>query len=146
MLRGSSPAKVDDKGRFKLPTVFRAVIEPEWGREFFVTSLLGDSVRIYPLAVYSEIEQRVMASSAVDARVAKLRRALNYFGQPASMDRSGRIAIHPMLRQHAGIDKDITVLGSQNFVEVWDTARFVQNMKDDPLSEADLAGLADLGI
>lgn len=146
MLRGSSTAKMDDKGRFKLPTVFRAVIEPEWGKDFFVTSLLGDSVRVYPLPVYSELERRVMASSSVDARVAKLRRALNYFGQPATMDRTGRLSIHPMLRTQAGIDKDITVLGQQNFVEVWDTARFEKNMNDDPLSPADLAALADLGI
>ncbi len=44
MLRGNALAKVDDKGRLKLPSSFRAVIEPEFGNEFFVTSLRGESV------------------------------------------------------------------------------------------------------
>ena len=46
MLRGNALAKVDGKGRLKLPSAFRSVLEPRYGREYFVTSLRGDSVRI----------------------------------------------------------------------------------------------------
>ena len=56
MLRGNALAKVDDKGRLKLPSSFRSTIEPKYGSEFFVTSLRGDSVRIYPMQVWQEIE------------------------------------------------------------------------------------------
>ena len=59
MLRGNSPAKIDDKGRLKIPNGFRSVIEDGHGRQLFVTSLHGDSVRIYPMPVWAEIERKL---------------------------------------------------------------------------------------
>ena len=59
MLRGNSPAKIDDRGRLKIPNGFRSLIEDEHGRELFVTSLHGDSVRIYPMPVWIEIEKKI---------------------------------------------------------------------------------------
>ena len=50
MLRGNYAAKIDDKGRLKIPNAFRALVEKTHGTELFVTSLTGESVRIYPHA------------------------------------------------------------------------------------------------
>ena len=47
VLRGNAPAKIDDKGRLKVPNGFRALVQQSYGREVFVTSLTGESVRIY---------------------------------------------------------------------------------------------------
>ena len=53
MLRGSYPAKIDDKGRLKIPNAFRALVEDQHGTAgLFVTSLTGESVRIYPMPVW----------------------------------------------------------------------------------------------
>ena len=90
MLRGNALAKVDGKGRLKLPAIFRSVIEPKYGNEFFVTSLRGESARIYPLEVYARFEERLLQSSSVQPLVTKLRNAPNYFGQRAVMDAQGR--------------------------------------------------------
>ena len=70
MFRGSAPAKIDDKGRLKLPTAFRRDLEQSYGREIFVTSIRGESVLIYPLTVWQEIEDRLMAlpSSVMTSR------------------------------------------------------------------------------
>ena len=70
MLRGNSLAKVDEKGRLKLPAAFRSVIEPTYGNEFFVTSLRGASARIYPMQVYAELEDKMLAASSVQPRYA----------------------------------------------------------------------------
>ena len=59
MLRGNAPATIDDKGRLKVPATFRTEIEDSWGSDFYVTSLTGESVRIYPLPVWQEIEERL---------------------------------------------------------------------------------------
>ncbi len=48
MLRGNYAAKIDDKGRLKIPNAFRSLIEGQHGAEVFVTSLTGEYVRIYP--------------------------------------------------------------------------------------------------
>jgi len=146
MLRGSNSAKVDDKGRLKVPAIFRSVIEPHYGNEFFVTSLTGDSVRVYPLQVYAELEERLIRASAVGPVVSKLRNALNYFGQSAAMDQQGRILIHPLLRVKADINGEVVVLGQQNFLEVWNRAAFEEKLNRDPLTEEDLIQLATLGF
>lgn len=146
MLRGSALAKVDDKGRLKVPASFRAVIEPQYGSEFFVTSLRGESVRIYPMRVYAELEERLIRSSAVEPLVSKLRNSLNYFGQGAAMDQQGRVLIHPLLRQKAEIDGEVAVLGQQNYLEVWNRSAFEEKLLEAPLTDEDLRQLATLGF
>src|SRR5436309_2807527 len=56
MFRGSAPAKIDDKGRLKIPTDFRRYLEERYGLDLFVTSVQGDSALLYPLPVWEEIE------------------------------------------------------------------------------------------
>jgi MraZ protein len=146
MLRGNSLAKVDDKGRLKLPASFRTVIEPKYGKEFFVTSLRGESARIYPLQVYTRLEERLLESSAVQPLVTKLRNSLNFYGQPAVMDSQGRVLIHPLLRKRAEINGEVAVLGQQNYLEVWNLTSFEEWLKQDPLTDEDLKELAAFGF
>ncbi len=49
MFRGNAPARIDDKGRLKVPNAFRSALESKHGRELFLTSLTGEYVRIYPM-------------------------------------------------------------------------------------------------
>ena len=129
-----------------MPASFRAVIEPKYGNEFFVTSLRGDSVRIYPMQVYAELEERLIRASAVEPLVSKLRNSLNFFGQGSTMDQQGRLLIHPLLRTNADINGEVAVLGQQNYLEVWNRATFEEKLKHDPLSDEDLRQLATLGF
>jgi MraZ protein len=146
MLRGNAFAKIDEKGRLKLPSAFRSIIEPRFGNQFFVTSILGDCVEVYPLPVYSEIEQRLMRSSHVDPAVTKMRSAVSYYGQSAAMDGQGRILIHPLLRESASLDGEVTVLGAQDHLVVWNRRVFEERLKTDPITQEDLVKLAALGF
>jgi len=146
MLRGNGLAKVDGKGRLKLPAIYRSVIEPTYGTDFFITSLRGDSVLIYPMPVYAAIEERLFRASKVEPAIKRLRRAFNYFGQGASMDVQGRILIHPLLREVAKIDGDVAVLGQLDYLEVWNRAKFEEQRREDPLTDADLKDLANFGF
>ena len=146
MLRGNSLAKVDEKGRLKVPAAFRSVIEPEYGTDFFVTSLRGESVRVYPMPVYARLEERLAQSSSVKPAVSKLRTWLNYYGQMATMDGQGRVLIHPFLREAAAIDGEVTVLGQQNFLEVWNRGQFEERLRRNALTDEDLLELATLGF
>ena len=51
MLRGNHPARVDDKGRIKIPNGFLQLLEANFGVEVFITSLSGNNVRVYPIEV-----------------------------------------------------------------------------------------------
>ena len=146
MLRGNSLAKLDEKGRLKLPASFRAVLEPKFGSDYFVTSLRGDSVRIYPMDVWLRIEDRLARASSLNPSVMRFKNAVNYFGQSSPMDAQGRILIHPLLRDSADVRGEVVVLGQQDFLEVWNRTVFEERLHADPLTDADLGVLSDLGI
>ena len=146
MLRGNALAKIDEKGRLKLPTIFRSVIEPKYGNEFFVTSVRGESVRVFPMQVYAELEERLLRSSTLQRPVTKLRTALNYFGQRAVMDPQGRILIHALLRDKTRLAGEVAVLGQQNFLEVWNRAAVEEQVQDSLLTEEELEQLGSLGF
>ena len=146
MLRGSSLAKLDDKGRLKLPAAFRTVLEPKFGSDYFVTSLHGDSVRIYPMDVWLRVEERLARASSLNPSVMRFKSAVNYFGQASPMDAQGRILIHPLLRDRANVRGEVVVLGQQDFLEVWNRTAFEERLQADPLTDADLGALSDLGI
>jgi MraZ protein len=146
MLRGNALAKVDDKGRLKVPAAFRAVLEPNFGNEYFVTSLRGDSIRVYPMELWIEVEQRLARASSMNPAVIKFKNAVNYFGQTATMDAQGRILLHPLLRDKAETSGEVAVLGQQDFLEVWNRGRFEAGLDANPLTDDDLETLAGLGI
>jgi MraZ protein len=144
MLRGSSPAKVDDKGRLKIPSLFKGYIEEAYGREFFVTTHTGDFVRIYPMPVWIEIEKKLAASSSLGPPLAKFRNFVNYYGQPATMDDQGRILIHPTLRQKSETGGGVIVIGNLTCLDVWNHEKFQAQIT--PLDDDELKILSDHGI
>ena len=145
MLRGNQPARIDEKGRLKVPSAFRALIDEKYGKELFVTSLDGNSVRIYPMAEWQAIEARVLAMpSTHPARVRFLDR-VNYYGQVSELDAQGRVLIHPILRESAAIAGDVDVLGALTHLSVWSHERFAPRIAD-PLSDEDLNALSAAGV
>ena len=146
VLRGNLPAKIDDKSRLKVPTGFRTLIEHEYGRELFVTSLSGESVRIYPMPVWLEIERRLGEMASTEpARVRFLGR-LNYFGLVTELDNQGRVLIQPRLREAAGMTGEVDVLGQLNYLEVWNHERLVDKFAREPFTDDDARALAKYGI
>jgi MraZ protein len=146
VLRGNAPAKIDDRGRLKVPSAFRAVIQQEYGRDVFVTSLTGDSVRVYPMPVWLEIEERIAKMpSALPARMKFLDR-VNFYGAVAELDDQGRVLIHQRLRDSAQMAGEVDVLGQQTFLEVWNHERLVAKLTREPFTDDDSKSLADFGI
>ncbi len=146
MLRGSYPAKIDDKGRLKIPNAFRAVVEDQHGAGLYLTSLSGDSVRIYPMAEWLAVEQRVSRMPSSHPARLKFLDRVNYFGQIGEFDVQGRVLIPARLREAAGVIGDVDVLGQISYLEVWSHERFVAKLKREPFTDDDARALADFGI
>jgi transcriptional regulator MraZ len=146
VLRGSYPAKIDDKGRLKIPNAFRAVVEDQHGAGLYLTSLSGDSVRIYPMSEWLAVEQRIQRMpSAHPARLKFLDR-VNYYGQVGEFDVQGRVLIPGRLRDAAGMTGDVDVLGQMSYLEVWNHDRLLAKLNREPFTDDDARALADFGI
>lgn len=146
MLRGNYTARIDEKGRLKVPTVFRRHIQEKHGTEVYVTSLTGENVRIYPLAEWESIEQRLALLPSMEPARRKFLDRTNYYGQQSEIDAQGRVLIHPLLRKSAGVIGDVAVLGYLTYLEVWELEQFRQRLLSEPYTEEDEAAIARLGI
>ena len=137
MLRGNQPARIDEKGRLKIPSVFRGDIEDSWGSDFYVTSITGQSVRVYPLSVWQEIEERLTNLPAFNPIKKRFLDRTNYYGQLSSMDKQGRILIGSHLRESAEMVGEVAVLGYLNYLEVWNDTRYLKRLEDEPFTDQD---------
>jgi MraZ protein len=145
-MRGSAPARIDDKGRLKVPTIFRGTIQDNKGPDVFVTSLTGDSVRIYPMPVWLEIEKKLSAMPANHPSRLKFLDRVNYYGQSSELDTQGRIVIPQLLRDSASIVGDCRVFGRIDYLDVWNDERFAQKLQREAWTDEDGLKLSDFGI
>ena len=146
MLRGNFYAKIDDKGRLKIPTAFRALIAETYGEALYVTSVTGESVRIYPMPVWVRIEEKLAQVPSTHPSRLRFFDRVNYFGQPAEFDKQGRVSIHGRLRESAQMLGAVDVFGQYDHLEVWNHERFVRRLDQEPFTDDDARALADFGI
>jgi len=146
VLRGNSPAKIDEKGRLKIPNTFRTFIKDQYGREIFVTSLHGDSVRIYPMPVWVEIERKLARIPSTHLSRLKFLDRVNFFGQATELDSQGRVLIPARLRESADMTGDVDVFGQYDYLEVWNHERFLAKLQREPFTDDDARALSDLGL
>ena len=146
VLRGNFSARIDEKGRLKIPTAFRSLIEETHGNSLFVTSLSGESVLVYPMPVWIAIEEKLARVPSTNPARMRFLDRVNFFGQPAEFDRQGRVSVHPRLRESAGMAGAVAVIGQQDHLAVWNNERFVKRLEHDPFTEADAHALSELGI
>ena len=146
MLRGSTTARIDDKGRLKVPNAFRRLVEQKHGREVFLTSLTGEYVRIYPMPVWLELEEKLAAMPSTHPSKLRYLDRINYFGSDAELDAQGRVIIPSRLRDAASMSGDVDVLGQVNYLDVWNHERFVAKMQREPFTDDDARALSEFGI
>jgi transcriptional regulator MraZ len=146
MLRGNYPATVDGKGRLKIPTAFKTYLDENFGADFYVTSLDGSFVRVYPFAVWREIEERLAALPSMNKAKKKFLDRTNYWGQAGRMDGQGRILIPSLLRESAVMRGEVAVIGYLNYLDVWNMERFREHLEKEPLTDDDQETLSGLGI
>lgn len=142
--RGNHPAKVDDKGRLKLPAAFKQLLDAESVKQFYITSADGKSAEIWPLSKWEEREKQLSDSSTMDPAVKRYLNLTSYYGQQVEADQQGRVLLPQILRAKAGLDKDVdaTVMGMGNYIEVHNREQFERQLEE--LTPEDMQTLTEL--
>jgi MraZ protein len=135
-LRGNCPAKVDEKGRLKIPSVFLVELK-EYGNQFYITSTTGETARIYPMKVWSEIEDKLAQKPSADVAKRKFLMRTSYFGQVAELDGQGRLLLPAVLREAAQTMGEVDIFGALNYLEVMNHTRVLDKLKNEPYTDAD---------
>jgi MraZ protein len=146
VLRGNYAAKIDDKGRLKIPNAFRGLVEGQHGTELFVTSLTGEYVRIYPMPVWLVLEEKLARAPSTHPARLKFFDRVNYYGQTSEIDNQGRVVIHARLRDAAGMAGEVDVFGQYEYLDVWNHERFTAKLQREPYTDEDARALSEFGI
>jgi len=146
VFRGNAPARIDEKGRLKVPNAFRSLLEGKYGRELFLTSLTGEYVRVYPMPVWLEIETKLAAMPSTNPSKLRFLDRVNYYGQSGELDVQGRILVPVRLRESATMAGDVDVLGQVDFLDIWNHDRFLTKLQREVYSDDDARALSEFGI
>jgi MraZ protein len=119
MFRGNHPTKIDDKGRFKVPSAFKSLVDAKNVNQFFVTSVDGKYAEVWPLPEWEKIEAQLAKSSALDPAVEDFMNLVNYYGHQVELDAQGRLLVPQILRSKANLDgQEVIVIGKGKFLAV----------------------------
>lgn len=124
---GTYSHNLDAKGRMNFPTKLRESL----GDSFIITRGLDGC-----LFVYSREEWAVMEEKISSMPLSKGKNVQRFFFSNAAeieADKQGRILIPAHLREYAGLEKDVMVIGAVNRAEIWDKERW--NKLNDSFSE-----------
>lgn len=146
MLRGSYTARIDDKGRLKLPTAFKTLVEERHGTSLYVTSLDGKCVLIYPWPIWMGVEERLGKMPSTHPTRNRYLDLTSFWGQPNEFDAQGRVVVHLPLRESAEISGEVSVIGKVDYLEVWNFDRLKAKLDREPFTDDDARILAEYGI
>ena len=118
MFRGSSFHTIDAKGRIIIPKRFRDVIGDGSVGSIMVSGM-DRCLVAFALSEWKKIESRIMALAEKSESMRRFRRVFIGGAFECNCDKQDRILIPPMLREYAGLDKDIVLVGVLDHFEVW---------------------------
>ncbi len=123
MFRGRSVHTIDAKNRISIPAGFRVEFDRRSDRAPILTNDAA-CLALYPFEDWCEFEESLLNLSSVDPDVGSYARFMVSGASECPVDKQGRILVPPALREYAGLDREVTVAGVGNRLELWDKVRF----------------------
>ncbi len=120
MFRGASTLSLDAKGRMTIPTRYRDLLLHACQGRIVITGDRDRCLLLYPQPAWEVIEQRLSDLPNLDDRTRGLQRLLIGLATECEMDGNGRILLPPPLREFAGLNKRVMLIGQVNKFELWD--------------------------
>lgn len=146
MFRGRYNYQTDSKGRLSIPARFREILSSNYDERLIITNF-DQCLWAYPVTEWQELERKVGALPQFVEEVKAFQRVFISAAAECPIDKQGRILIPQSLREYAGINKDVVVVGMAKRLEIWARERWDVIFES---SQKRLEGLgeklADLGL
>ncbi|MEI7779692.1 MAG: division/cell wall cluster transcriptional repressor MraZ [Actinomycetes bacterium] len=135
MFLGTHAPRLDEKGRLFLPAKFRDAL----AGGLVITKGQDRSLVVWPEAEFRDYSHRLGEASQSNARVRSHMRVFFSSAFDQAPDKQGRVTIPTQLREYAGLDRDVVVVGNNTTVEIWDSAAWETYLQENEPSFADLS-------
>lgn len=131
MFRGATLVNLDSKGRLSVPTRYRDLLNASSGQMVCTIDIHHPCLLLYTLPEWVIIEQKLSRLSSMNPAERRVQRLLLGHASECQMDSAGRLLLAPVLRQHAGLTKQVMLVGQFNKFELWDEATWHQQVRED---------------
>jgi MraZ protein len=130
MFQGATSLSLDAKGRMAIPARHRdALVQACQGR-LVLTAHPHRCLLLYPAPDWEPIRAKILAAPSLELQSARLRRLLVGFAVDLEMDAAGRLLVSPELRQYAGLEKEVWLVGQGSHFELWSDAGWKQQQDE----------------
>ena len=119
MFKGATSLNMDAKGRLAIPAKHRDVLLVQSEGKVVLTAHSHPCLLLYPTPAWEPIETKLNSLSSFDKRSAALQRRLVGLAEDLNLDSAGRILVPPVLREMAGLQKEVMLVGLGNHFELW---------------------------
>jgi MraZ protein len=151
LFRGISSISLDAKGRIAIPTRYRDELQERCERQLVITVAVDEKCQgepgclwLYPLPEWERLELVINKLPTLNKMAGKLRRFLIGNATECEMDNQGRLLLPEKLREFAGMEKHIMLVGQLNKFEIWNESSWTAK-EQAWLNDSDDEGLDDLG-
>ena len=136
MFLGTYSPRLDDKGRIFLPAKFRE----ELADGLVITKGQERCLYVFPMAEFQRIAGQLRATPMTHKAARAYSRVFFASAHDEVPDRQGRVTIPQHLREYAGLDRELVVIGASTRVEIWDRQSWDTYLAE---SEEDFAGIEE---
>lgn len=119
MFLGQFCHNLDDKGRLIIPARYRDYLAPDGA---FVMQGFDQNLIVLPVIKFEQLSQQVNHLSLTDSTARLLKRLVFSTADKVEVDKIGRILLPQFLRQFAGLDDSLVIVGAGDYFEIWSQA------------------------
>ncbi len=102
-----------------VPTKYREALVRQCNSQMVVTVDRDSCLLLYPLPEWEDIERKLVRLPSFNKQARSLQRLLIGHATECELDSAGRILVPPMLREFAGLEKTVVLIGQGNKFEIW---------------------------
>ena len=117
---------IDQKGRLNIPAKFRKALDPKNDNTFVITRGFDPSLIVYPIIEWKKVEQQLLLLSSIKNKDRSFVRSIVRYATISRYDTQGRIQIPDILLNYGEINKEVSIIGMINKIELWDKAQLIK--------------------
>lgn len=130
MFQGATPLTLDAKGRMAIPARHRELLNGEAQGKLVLTAHPRGCLLLFPGPVWVDFRERVLNVSEIDKVTEGIRFVMIGMAEPLTPDAQGRILILPPLREFAGLEKQLMMVGQGTHFQIWGEAAWKRQVDE----------------
>jgi MraZ protein len=129
---GHHAYSLDSKGRVSIPSDFREVLVERYDEKLVLMKHYDQCLVAYPLEEWQKLDEKISALPASDPMVTRYLRQFYSSAKVCELDKQGRVLVPSALKAHAGLSRDVILIGMSNKIEIWDPEAW---KKENPIED-----------